>query len=397
MHSETKQRLGWALRMLIAAVGIGYILYTLDWTDRVWLPPGYALVAEGVRGGDEGAALRVFEETESAYRIGLAPDRHGHGPDQAWIDKARFDSGEGSPRFEPSFITLVGNADRPRLLGGVVCFGLVFLVGALRWNILMRARGIEARYPQTLRLTMAGQFFNLCMPGSTGGDVMKAYYVSKSTHQRADAVVSVAVDRVCGLVGLILVVCIAGLFSLDDPLLRRLCLAMWVVLGCIVLGASLYASKSVRARLRLGGLIGRLPGAGALRKLDALVAAYRNHVGALLSGIGLSVLVHLGLSSAMILAGFALGVEQPLLYLLGTVPIVLMLWSLPVSGPLGLGPLDYVAVQIIVGSSETTAQQALVMFVAYRLYAVAVGLLGATTLFGGGLSSRVGTQELAGA
>ena len=88
------------------------------------------------------------------------------------------------------------------------------------------------------------------------------------------------------------------------------------------------------------------------------------------------------------LAGFALGVDQPTVYLMSMIPIVLMLWALPVSGPLGLGPLDYVAVQLIVGSSGTTDQQALMMFVAYRLYLVGVGLIGSLSLLGLGAKSK---------
>lgn len=376
-----KKHLGWAVRMLIAAAGVGYILYTLNWSDQVWLPAGYE-VQPGIHGGEDGRRYSVIKDHGKSYTIGVPPDSQGTGPDWGEIAKADLVTSGQGPRFEPSFLTLIGQANGPLLAGGLLVFAPVFLIGSLRWLALMRARGIEIGFGRVYRLTMAGAFFNLCMPGTTGGDVMKAYYAAKGTHQRADAVVSVAVDRACGLIGLILLAGVVGLFSLEDPLLRKITTVMWVGLFSVVFIAWLYTSPTVRARLRLGGLIGKVPGAALLRKLDALVAAYRNHVGALLSGIGLSLPIHLSLAFSMVLAGYALGLDQPMLYLLGIVPVVLMLWSLPVSGPLGLGPLDYVAVQLVIGASDNSAQQAVMMFVAYRLYAVVIGLCGSLALLG---------------
>lgn len=387
-----KKHLGWIARLLIAAAGVGYILYTLQWSDQVYLPAGYTL-GEGIHGGDDGQSFEILSESDTGYELKPPSDGQGHGPDAKWIAKSELTAEGEGPRFEPSFMTLLGDAELPLLLAGLGVFAPVFLIGALRWTILMRARGIDVSFGRAYRLTMAGLFFNLCMPGTTGGDVMKAYYAARGTRQRADAVVSIAIDRVCGLVGLVLVVGCIGLLSFDDPLIRRLTISMWAGLVALVLIAGLYASKTLRARIRLGGLIGRVPGAGALRKLDALVAAYRNHVGALLTAIGLSVPIHLSLAMSMSLAGYALGVELPLLFLLGTIPIVFMLWSLPISGPLGLGPLDIVAVQLIVSGGDTTAQQAVMMFVAYRLFTVAIGLAGSLALVGAGAPSVRAAKE----
>lgn len=381
-----KKHLGWMARMLIATLGVAYILYTLSWSDQVWLPAGY-VSAKGHAGAEAGQLYRVIEEVEDGYYI-RSPD---HDPNDTqgvdWISKAEFGNGIDQPEFRPSFVRIIRESDKTLLIGGGLLFIPVVLLATLRWFLLMRARGIDVRIGRVARLTLAGYFFNLCMPGTTGGDVMKAYYAAKDTDQRADAVVSIAIDRLCGLVGLILIVALIGLFSLDDPLIRKLTIAMWCLLIGLVSGAWLYTSPAIRHRLRLGAKLGNLPGATVLRKLDAWVSAYRRHLGALASAIALSLFIHACVASAMSLAGFAIGVDQPWLYLMGTVPIVLILWSLPVSGPLGLGPLDYVAVQLIVGSSITSDQQALMMFVAFRLYLVAVGLLGSLALMG--LGKRV--------
>lgn len=379
-----KKHLGWVVRLLIAAAGVGYILYTLNWTSAITFPDGSRLMISEV----DGDWLTPAKPADGIEGISIVDGR---------VRRAPLETGDpDKPRFNPSFLVIVREAELGLLLAGLCVFAPVFLIGAMRWTVLMRARGIDAGYWRAYRLTMAGQFFNLCMPGTTGGDVMKAYYAAKGTRQRADAVVSVAIDRACGLVGLVLLVAIAGLFSLDDPLIRRLTIGMWLALVGLLLVVGLYASNSLRARLRLGDTLGKVPGAGALRKLDALVKAYSHHVGALAKAIALSLPIHLCLALSMALAGYALGVDRPIVFLLGTIPIVLLLWSLPISGPLGLGPLDIVAVQLIAGEGSATAQQAVMMFVAYRLFAVAVGLAGSLSLLGAGAPSakaRSDSQE----
>lgn len=378
-----KKHLGWMIRMLIALLGVAYILYTLSWSDQVYLPAGYeAHPTHSIRGGDHGQSYIVYKETENAYYINRELEADGTGPDGAWLDKAELGTGDDQPQFKPSFITILMQADGKLLLFGGLLFLPIALFASLRWFVLMRARGIDVSYGRVGRLTLAGYFFNLCMPGTTGGDVMKAYYAAKGTSQRADAVVSIGIDRLCGLVGLILLVGVLGIFSMHDPLIQKITIAMWSGLVGLITMAWLYTSPTLRRRLRLGAKLSRLPGVNMLRKIDAWVSAYRRHLPALVLAIGISLLIQLGLASAMTLAGFALGVDQPMLYLISTVPIVLLLWALPVSGPLGLGPLDYVAVQLIVGSSGTSDQEALMMFVAFRLYLVATGLIGSLALVG---------------
>jgi len=370
-----KRHLGLVLRIVIAAAGVAYILYTLNWSTRIVLPDGTDI------------AVRHIDMLWVTPAQPIDPSYGLYTKDE-WVRRSDLESDEaGKPHLEPSFLLVFKESEHIYFIGGLFVFAPVFLIISARWTLLMRARMIGTGFGRAFRLTMAGQFFNLCMPGTTGGDVMKAYYAARGSHKRADAVVSVAVDRVCGIVGLIMLVAIAGLFNLDNALIRHITITMWLVLAGVVVVSALYTSRALRACLGIGGLVRRLPGAGMLQRMDALVTAYRNHIPSLLTAIAISVLSHVFVVMSMSAAGYAIGVDQPLLYLLGTVPVVLILWSLPISGPLGLGPLDYVAVQLIVGSSQTTAQQAMLMFVVFRFYAVIMGLCGSSALLGSGAPS----------
>ena len=70
------------------------------------------------------------------------------------------------------------------LLLAVVVFPITFLITSYRWNTLLEAVDVRIGFPRVFVINMVGAFYNTFMPGSTGGDVLKAYYASKQTPHR---------------------------------------------------------------------------------------------------------------------------------------------------------------------------------------------------------------------
>jgi uncharacterized protein (TIRG00374 family) len=84
------------------------------------------------------------------------------------------------------------------LLASFFSFLPVVGVVSWRWRMLLRVHGV-------FELTMIGQFFSAVGVGTTGGDVVKIFYVARAVPQRRAAVAfTVIVDRVIGLVALLL-------------------------------------------------------------------------------------------------------------------------------------------------------------------------------------------------
>lgn len=81
-------------------------------------------------------------------------------------------------------------------LGLYVAGNLVFV---LRWLILLRTQGVRVGYWPALKLHLLGLFYNNCLPGSVGGDVLRAWYVTKHTDKKIEAALSVFVDRAIGM------------------------------------------------------------------------------------------------------------------------------------------------------------------------------------------------------
>jgi len=80
------------------------------------------------------------------------------------------------------------------------------LIFALRWSLLLWVQSIKIGYWPAVRLHFLGLFYNNCLPTSVGGDLLRAWYVTRHTDKKLEAVLSVFVDRVVGLTGMLLMV-----------------------------------------------------------------------------------------------------------------------------------------------------------------------------------------------
>jgi hypothetical protein len=91
-----------------------------------------------------------------------------------------------------------------QLRGWVICTAIaVKLVSeggmAFRWWLLLRALSIQIPLKTAVRLHFHGLFFSSFLPTSTGGDFIRAWYVSRHTNKRVQSSLSVFVDRFTGL------------------------------------------------------------------------------------------------------------------------------------------------------------------------------------------------------
>ncbi|MCX6978592.1 MAG: lysylphosphatidylglycerol synthase transmembrane domain-containing protein [Verrucomicrobia bacterium] len=95
-------------------------------------------------------------------------------------------------------------ANRWWLFAGFAAYGLVELASGIRWQLLLRVQGVALSWSRVFMLLLIGVFFNFIIPGGTGGDVVKVFYLLKETpDKRSPALLSVLVDRLIGLFSII--------------------------------------------------------------------------------------------------------------------------------------------------------------------------------------------------
>ena len=71
---------------------------------------------------------------------------------------------------------------------GILAYVVVEAAAAFRWHVLLKVQGIHLSLPRLSGLFLIGMFYNQFLPGGTGGDIIKSYYLLKETpDQKAGA------------------------------------------------------------------------------------------------------------------------------------------------------------------------------------------------------------------
>ncbi len=185
---------------------------------------------------------------------------------------------------------------------GLIPLGVV--LGAWRWQRLLRAGRIKINYSKALLLTVMGNFFNHALPSVTGGDVIRAYYVMRAQpNRKGQTVISLLADRMAGLGGLAIVCLLAIALGWGDPLVAKIRGPIFLVAGLLGLLAVVLFVPGVARMLRLTWVIEKLPLAKRLDKLRRAVRLYSAQPGVLVLALAVSVIIHLILLTAVYLGG----------------------------------------------------------------------------------------------
>jgi uncharacterized protein (TIRG00374 family) len=129
---------------------------------------------------------------------------------------------------------------------GAFCCMIAVLITFVRWYFLVRAQRLPFTLTNALRLGMVGYFFNTFLPGSVGGDVVKAVFIARGQSRRTVAVATVLLDRAVGLWGLCWLVAMVGAVGwfaglLTGPAERVLQSIVVSAVGIVALSVVLWA------------------------------------------------------------------------------------------------------------------------------------------------------------
>ena len=184
-----------------------------------------------------------------------------------------------------------------RLLAlGILIFQISLLITFVRWYILVKV--IEPKF--TLRSTMllgfVGYVFNLVIPGAVGGDFIKAAFLSRMHIRRTQAVASMVIDRILGLLGLFVLAAVAGAvaWSMADDDVRKLIMAAWLMTTVAsLLLVAIFTQPLTRLfhNLKQPGHVRGRRGL-IMVELNTMSSIYRRRLDVVFAGLALSVLGH---------------------------------------------------------------------------------------------------------
>ena len=217
---------------------------------------------------------------------------------------------------------------------GIVAYVVVEIAAAFRWHVLLKVQGIHLSFWRLSGLFLIGMFYNQFLPGGTGGDIIKSYFLLKETpDKKAGALLAVVFDRFIGLVALVMIT--GTLISLRFDFLsqtaetRRL---LWLLL--VLLGGSILALLStfvITGFNLFHSLPKKFPGREKLIEISAAYHLYARQWRATLVAFGASVVAHLATFSIFLCAAYALGAAVPLVNFFAVMPVERTISALPIS------------------------------------------------------------------
>lgn len=269
----------------------------------------------------------------------LAWERQG----RDWMALSRTEQWRLAWAAGPRTLTDVLGKIRP-LEGALslVFMGATIFLGAVRWHRVLRAQGVDIPAGRAVEISLVAHGFNAFLLGSTGGDLVKAYYATGETHHlKAEAVVSVIVDRLIGLLAMLVFAAVMMAPNLDlltrHPRLGVLALLALGMLGSLgLLGGISFQGGLSRLWPGARDWLRRLPKGPTLeRALEAMRRLGRQR-GLLARAFAISMVLNLACVLQIWALARGLGLDIPFRFLLVLVPIIICIAALPIT-PSGLG------------------------------------------------------------
>lgn len=234
------------------------------------------------------------------------------------------------------------------LMIGSLCIFALSATTAVRWNIVLVVFRCPLSFADVWRYTTIGMFFNQLLPSGMGGDGLRMWYARRAGLPLGAAIGTVVVDRVLGLLGLLLLVILGlpYLFSLSvtgivasvisiSAVLLALGIAAFLSIDHLMAGITALLRGRMRPALLQRPTVRRVKGELARTAKDTrrlLKALPYGPVTVLLSlinqiALGLTVL-YLARSMSLSLSSAAAVFLFPPVLLLSMIPISLAGWGI---------------------------------------------------------------------
>ncbi len=439
MSSRTKRVALFLLRWTIAIAGILWVVLNLNWRSRalaildssnkprwVELPNSgeetdYSFVCiDPATGGqitvsrdkivNEPDKKNLTVQVDGAARplLGLhlnndltafqeflvqAPDGTGQ-----WVTPDHVKTGPGGyeltiphPRIQVGVSVIVRHATPSYLWVAILIFPATMLITTIRWHELLRVVDVHLRPMRTFALNMVGSFYNAFMPGTTGGDLLKAYYVAKQTHHRMRAVMSVLVDRIVGLLALVILGGAMAALQWHIPQCRWVAGVSAAILAAVAVSLLIFYSPTLHRVFLIDKIAARLPMQSTVQTGLESLNIYGRRPGTLLLALAGSIPVHMVVVSSAMFCGKAFHLPIQPSYYWTVVPVVVLSGSIPIS-PQGAGVMEYFAI-VLLRPLGVTVGQAVALTMSIRLVQILWNLTGGIVVLRGGFHIPTQTEQ----
>ena len=287
-----------------------------------------------------------------------------------------------------------GGVNPTRYLAALALSLLALLITFVRWYFLVHGLGLPIRIWDAIRFGFVGYFFNFVTVGTVGGDALRAYFVARNNpDRRAEAIATVVVDRLIGLVALFTLTGIV-LMCLD---LNRICgddlttlsvleTCRWVSVSCGAAGLSLLAILCFfRAFFdwKIWSKLFELPWVGPItRQLHGAGVTYSRRPSIVVGAYLASIPVHVFNSLSVFMVASSLPIDHlSLLMHFVAVPLSNLAGVLPLPGGIGAFEGMLAILYRALATTPVASEHGLLVAFGFRVITLIVASIGLLVYF----------------
>ncbi len=265
------------------------------------------------------------------------------------------------------------------LLLAVFCAALCVI--GFRWWLFMRVQAIHIPLFLAIKLTFLGQFFTNFLPSAVGGDLIRAWYVSRHTHKKLQAALGVAVDRFMGLLSTFVLATTSYLLfmrgqgvlqvtrrsegAIETFFNRHPVNGYQVLLAVLILiGTGFVLSSIFDLKRYFKTMLGHLLHAYGQFKIAFLT--YYHHPLIFIFGLSITVFLQSMIILSFWLVGQDLGMTAGIRYYFVFFPLIWVVGAIPLS-PAGIGILEGGLVFLFVQFTGAESESAMALALCQRL------------------------------
>ncbi len=254
---------------------------------------------------------------------------------------------------------------------GLFFFGLIFV--AVRLRFVLKAQETTLSFSSSYYVNMIAVFFNNVLPSQVGGDMVKAYYIYKSSNGKLATFSAVVVDRLFGLVTMMLIGSVA-VFAYDNALSSpRILSSLAILVAVTFIMAILIFNRRVANILE--GLRLPLVSSVLLDKLKEIYQAmydYRERKGIIIACLMLTVAAQSSFVFANFMLAESLTMDISVGFFFFFVPIILILGIAPSVNGMGIREAAY----LFYLTEFTSPDKALTLSLLTSFFMIVVGVIG---------------------
>lgn len=248
-----------------------------------------------------------------------------------------------------------------------------------RWQILLNSQEIKLSLKTLIASLYVGQFFNSFLPTTIGGDAIRAYDTAIASKESAKSVTTVFLDRLIGVVALVLLAVLALpiAYFMGENVNYYLIPVFTIFLLCLM-GLLIVLNNSLTKTLAnfLKGMnLSRI--AGQVMKIYSSIQEMKKDTRILWIAFALSILLQINVVVFHYLISISLHLNVPIIYYFIIVPVALTILIVPFSIN-GIGIREGIFVYLLAGigvSSSDAIALSLLSFILLLTQSVIGGII----------------------